>query len=97
MVISLIVLLQVSPTLSPDNTSSAIIALSSVIVVISIALIFVLAYVLGWCIIKRKYMSTQDTIEVNITSNSAYGITQEYLYEEINNLQSLDYEELSAV
>ena len=86
-------------TFSPDNTfstNSTTIALSSLIVVISIPLMSVLACVLGCYIIKWKYKSTQDTKEVvttctkvNVTDDSAYGITQEHLYEEIDSFQSL--------
>ena len=69
--------------MSPDDTSSinsTIIALSGIIVIISITLISVLACILGYYIIKRKHRSIQDTKEIaitdfNVTDNSAYGIT----------------------
>ena len=56
------------------------IALSGIIVIISITLISVLACILGYYIIKRKHRSIQDTKEIaitdfNVTDNSAYGIT----------------------
>lgn len=85
MVVSLISFITNHSTFSPDNTfstNSTIIALSSVI---SISLMSVLACVLGCYIIKWKYKSIQDTkevvtkyTEVNVTDDSAYGITQEH-------------------
>ena len=101
-----------TPALSPNNISSinnTIIALSCIIVILSIALILVsvLACILGYCVLIWRQKTMQHTIDdkvttkFNVTDNSAYGKAtyqeQSIVYEEVDNLQHLDYDEPSTV
>ena len=100
-----------TPALSPNNISSinnTIIALSCIIVILSITLIIVsvLACILGYCVLIWRQKTMQHTIEkvttkFNVTDNSAYSIAtyqeQGIVYEEVDNLQHVDFDDPSTV